>query len=230
MQYGNTHRGLKKVYTSEVLSLISIIGVALVTAIGLASFGGNYNATTRTIDIPADGAGTGTILIIGGVALCAAVLLIVALIMQLVGLNQLKVQNKPFRWAFNLAIISLIVGFVSGLLSSVESMKFVAGLADICSDFFEILITIFVIKGIMELAAVMGEDKMVKKGQHVYNVILALLVISIALNVVAGFIQNSEAMLVVAGVLSIVGSILSIVAVLMYLSYLSRSVKMTANR
>ena len=101
------------------------------------------------------------------------------------------------------------------------------GIFELSSNVINVLIVIFVINGIMTLAANLNDEKLQKKGKSLLVVITVVMVIALVLNIIATFagdnIGNGTA--ITFAVIGIVAAILYIVAYIMYLTLLSGAKK-----
>ena len=216
MKFNNAYEGVKKIFTAEILSLIVSI------------------CTTVTLVLPVIGliaaksdSQAGAIASLGGFAVLAiatVVLAIIAFILKLVGVNKASKDEQAFKIAFYFIFIGIIASVVSGIFSTNTT---VTNIVAVISDVVSLGVTIYIIQGIKNLAEKLGDDNMVKKGDNLFKVILAIYVLIIIAQII-NLIFGGTAALVVSAVVIIAAGILDIVQYILYLSYLSKAKKMLA--
>ena len=208
MTYPKAYAGVKKVYNSEILSLIGTILIgpgAIVMAVG------------------AGAAGAGAALAaVGGICMIVGLVLnIISYIMKLVGLSQAsKDEQKCFKAAFALSIVALIFTIVSGGVSVLGGST-ASTVVQAISTILEILIAVNVISGIMDLADRFHNEVIREKGKNILVIWVVIYVIALILQLV-----NVQALTAILGIVSL---ILMIIVYILYLSYLSKAVKMLQN-
>lgn len=211
MQFPNAAKGIKLIFTAEILALIASIA---------ATVGGGIMAAMGSAN--SQGAET-TAVIIGGVALVAGVLVLIAFIMNLVGLNAARKDDQFFKMAFILTLVGIVIAIAQSIFANNTT---VTSLLDTFTSVCEMFITIYVCKGIMSLAEQLGKKSMVERGSKVIKMVVAVWIISIVAGFIGSIFSNNDNMLAVAGILILVAGIVSIIAYFIYLGYLSRAKKM----
>ena len=230
MRFPNAAKGVKKIFTAEVLALIAAIaalfaGVFLVVAAATAS------ANTDSGDVAALGAfGLMSILGIG-----AAVLVIIGAIMKIVGISQAAADEDSFKTA----IICLIIGIAGSVLSGIfTNSSTVYSIGNLISQLMSLFVTIFIISGIIKLADKLNDGVVSAKGTNLLKlitVIYALVLIANLIVLILGGVPTAEsftdgvsAVEITAAVIYLVAGVLNVVQYFMYLSYLSKAKKMLA--
>lgn len=207
MQFPNAAKGVSRIYTAEILALIASVVVlagAIVALIGA-------------------GAGSGGSLAIGGILVIASsVVMIISFIMNIVGVGNASKDEDSFKRA----MIAIIVGIIASILASAFSAnEVVANIANAVSKVCELLVTLFCIIGIGNLAVKLGNSAVKEKADNLLKLIIAVQVISIIFSIVA-VIFTSKFMTVVAGILALAAAVCSIIVYILYLSLLSKGKKM----
>lgn len=136
--------------------------------------------------------------------------------LNLVGLNQAaKDEQRAFKTAFFFAIIELIASGLSGVLEDQRD------LLDLLIKICTILVFVFTVNGISNLAKAYHNNALVSTG----NKLIILETILMALTVILDHFLKGSA----ADIGDTVAAILNIVIYIIYLGYLSKAKKMLAN-
>ena len=219
MTFPNAFKGVKKIFTSELLGLIggicafitAILALVAVVSIGTESEGGFI----------AGGVGGAVF----GVA--AAVLVLIGYILKLVGMKQAGHDEDRFRQAFWIAICALVLNVVSSIF---RSMNVGGGIADNIVDLFvkvaSIFITVFIISGIQNLADKLGKPEIGDSGHKLLTVIVIVYILSMIVTLIPIFFGSNPATSTISGILGIVAVLLDIIAYIIFLVYLGKAKKM----
>ena len=203
MRFPNAYAGVKKIFSSEILSLISSILLAVVAAVAAAGETGDLSSGKD-----------GTIAIIAVAGLIALVVGLIALIFQLIGLNRASIDEPAFKTAFFFAIAMLIVTIIGGYISTKNENSIVSDLPNLLNIF----VFIFTVSGISNLARRMGREDMASFGIKILILQIILTVLSFVLQV---FKKGP-----IADVLSVIALLLTVIVYVIYLIYLARAKKM----
>lgn len=222
MQFPNAHKGISRIYTAEILMLIGVIPTVLAIFAGIVGIAAQNSP---------DGAGVaiGFAATAGIFAIVGGVLAIIALIMNITGVNLASKDEPTFKNALIWLIVGLVVSFISSALTSSNS-----GLADILKAIGNIcsfLTTYYVITGIGVLADKLGNAEVKALGQKTLKLILYSYVVLIAAMLIAGILTlvgAGQAGATVAMILSLVATVMSIIVFVLYLRLLSKAKKMLA--
>lgn len=214
MRFPNAQKGVSRIYTAEILMLItSVLAiVAGIIMIGAASVQG------------AD-ADSGVMAIAGGslvVVLISGIVMIVAFILNLMGITS-AMKDEP---SFRMAMIFTLVGIGASVLSSaLTSQQTVSNIFSWVSNLAKIIVTLTIIQGICNLAVRFRDSDMIDRGKRLMYILLSVQVLAFIASVIADIFQTSGG-LATAGVIAIISAVIDIVAYFMYLGYLSRAKKM----
>lgn len=216
MLFPNAHNGVKKIYTAEILSLIVAILLAAAAIAGLfaASLAESGKAEAEVAT-----AGGFLLLVLAG-----GILALIAFILNLVGIIS-AMKDEP---TFKNALIFTIIGIAASVLSSSFSKnETVSSFIQILVNFSELFVSLFVVQGIMALAARMNNNDMVERGNKVRWWLVITFAIPSLIKLVSAVLvlKNMET---VAGVLSLIAAVLTLIAYFIYLSYLAKAKKMLA--
>ena len=220
MTYPNAYSGVKKVFTAQILILVGAI-LAFIVAVA-----GAMATTDGTPSEVAGGAAMGAAIGAGALASVTAILMFIAFIINLVGLHQAGKDEHYFRTAFNLTIAGIAVAVIHAAVSETAASG-----VQIVSDLLRILVMIYVIYGIIEIAKAIGDEKLQKKGRTLLTFITVLMIISIVIRLVADIAGDhmADPALVAMGAIGIVSALIVVISYILYLSLLSRAVKVFKN-
>ena len=216
MKFPNAANGVKKLFTAQVLSLIA----AIATIIGLALLIITAASAEANVEGGAIAAGLGTIVLMGA----ASVLILIAAIMSLVGLIQSAKDEGAFKTALILIISSLIAAVVGGIFYQNATVQ---SICQIVQNLMSIFVTVFVIKGITNIAAKIGNDEVAQQGKSLLTIIVVFYALSLIANILVLVFGGMFAS-VLGGVLAVVALVLNIIAYIVYLSLLSKGKNMLA--
>ena len=210
MKYPNAHAGVKKLFTAEVLSLIGVI------ALLIAAFAALF--TVGAAEAEAVGVGLASLGVAAVLGLAGGVLAIIALILQIVGLNAGGKDEPQFKTALSFAVAGIVVQALASFVPAEIVQKF----ADTFVPLAQVLLIYYVIAAIRSLAEKLDDSELVRKARSVIIVVFVTFGVQILAKVFSKFVLTGK----VAGVIEIVGLVLEIVQFIVYLSYLSKAKKM----
>ena len=216
MKFQNAATGVKRIFTAEILKLVAAIVtiIALImTVITVAA--ANANSQGGTI-----AAGVGTVVLIAA----ASILALIGGIMALVGIINASKDEGAFKTALILLIISLIAAVVGGIFSGNSTLY---SICQIVQNLMSIFVTVFVIKGITNLAVKIGNDEVAQQGKRLLTIIVVFYALSLIANILVLVFGGMFAS-VLGGVIAIVALVLNIIAYIVYLSLLSKGKNMLA--
>ena len=216
--YPNAYNGIKKIYTAEILSVITSV-IAIIASISLIVGLNGADKGDITDGIAAAFVGGGALLII------SAIIAIVAFILNVVGISKASTDEPIFKKAMMWLIISIVGSIVSGFFQEGSALQLIFNLVYQVGN---ILVTLFVIDGITSLGSKLGKTSLVNKGKSLKSMILVFYVISLILTIIEGFLTNNDTTVVIGGVHGIIALIVLIIAFFMYLSLLSKAKKALA--
>lgn len=217
MEFSNALNGIKKLRTAEILSLI----VALLGAVG----GGLVLGAVKSASSVENAVNAGGSAIIGGglIAVIAGILAIVAFILQLVGLNAAGKDETRFRQGFIIAIVGIVVSLLQTVFAK---NALLSGVFEVISSVISPVITYLCIDGIINIAKKLGNDEMAERGTKLFKIIIAIYAIVIVIKLLETIFSSGVVVKAISGVFAIIAGVLSIVALVTYLKYLGRAVKM----
>lgn len=222
MRFPNAAKGVKKLFTAEILNLIGtlcgIIGLGII-AVGIAAAGVN-GQTDAGMAALVGGAAGGMIFVIAYV-----VLVTIAFILHLVGIINARHDEESFKSALICLILNLVAMVCSGIFTSINTT--VASLFYTFGNLMNLFVTLFIISGIIKLADQLNRGDVSAKGSNILKIIVVIAALGLVISIVSSFIMSTAAM-VTAMILMAVALILSVVQYIMFLTFLAKAKKMLA--
>ena len=198
MQFPNAQEGVQKIYKAEILMLIGAVAALLGVIFGAI--------------------GGGALILTAIFVIAAAVLAIIAFIMNISGVNRAAKDEQ----AFKSALYALLIGIVaSAVVGGFSSNGVVSGLANTVSTICEFLVSYYVCTGIINLAAILKDDAVGEKGKKTRSLLMIVWICSAVLKALSAILSAGF-----GTVLGIFAGILSIVAYIMYLGLLKNAAVM----
>lgn len=218
MKYPNAAKGFKRIFTAEILKLISyvcLIGAVLIFVIALASSGVDDLSESDLMSVFGSA--------IGGVVLLLAfaILYFLWFIFNLIGYISARHDDENFKTALFFLIVSIVCSVASLVILSNGFASILYSLGTLS----ETLATIFVIAGGMKLANQLDRGDISKKGKTVLVLIIVVEVITFVITFITTFLRGI-ATSYISSVLMLVTFLLGIIKYIMYLSFLSKAKKM----
>ena len=211
MRFPNALEGVKKIYKAEIIGLIGVI-IGFVAAI--LALGGAVTASAG------EGGGIGAVAIGGILLIAMAVLLIIAFIMNIIGLNKAKIDEENFKHALTMVIVGIVASVVLGATKEGTLLNSVGdNLSKICSLF----VNYYVCTALISLAEKLGDAAVAQKAAKVRSLLMGVWLVSVVLNVLSDILQKNATLAIIAGVIALVAIIVEIVAYILYLGLLKRS-------
>lgn len=210
MKFPNAFAGVKKLYTSEILAIITLV-FALITAIaGFFTIGVVDAGVTEAVDASLAATGVFTIL--------TAILSLICFILNLVGLGQAGKDEPIFKFALYVSLIGIVVSVAAGFLPEGA----VKELLSVITEIVLLLVPLLSISGIMNLSKQYMNADMENRGNTLIKLITASIIVSGVADIIYRFFANG------AIVLGIAAIVIDLIASLIYLGYLKRARKMLA--
>lgn len=220
MRFPNGFKGVSKVFTAEILGLIANVLVAVIAGVGVASLAAMASEDTMESGF----AGLGVSLIL---TIVVSILLIIALILRLVGLSQAGKDETAFRTAFIMSIFVLVLVIVNAILSATVGQNSIMDeVVDVVQRIFNIIVIFLVISGVQNFAVRLGNEKMLNRGSSVAWLIALPYILAAIANILVLIFKNNEAMANFAAIMALVAGVLSIIGSIVYVVYLGQAKKM----
>ena len=206
MKFPNAFSGVKKLFLAELFNIISatIMFVSAVFALFV------------TDDASPDNHAAGFFALIA-LSFVSVVFGIVAFVLQIVGANQARRDERMFKKAIYFVIICVIctlaMAFGSGMFNKIS-----AGIDEVST----LLIHVYVIMGIFGIADQLENTAMQSRGKLTLLLITAAFAVAFVLQLVGAFMPE------IAEPLSIVSAVIEFVSYIILLIYLGAAKKMFA--
>lgn len=214
MKFPNAAKGISKIFTSEILALIAAIATGVATILAAVMYASAK--TNSTAGAAASGIG---MLVLG---LGASVLLVIALILQIVGVVQTSRDEDSFKMIIYLTIFTLIVAVVAAIFSRVAFLNNIANAVSAIGGF---VTTLLIILGIGNLGVQVGNDEVIDKCSSQFKLILGIGIVALLARFFCIFLPTVPAQGIVIA-LAVVALVLSVIQYILYLSLLSKAKKM----
>ncbi|MBE6997134.1 MAG: hypothetical protein E7427_03080 [Ruminococcaceae bacterium] len=214
--FPNAYNGVKKIYTAELLSLIGTICLLIAAILVLVGI-----AASTVSD------GTAVAGVVGGgfLGIAASVLMFISFIMNLVGLSNAAKDETAFKNALIVSVVGIVASVAMG---AIPSGSLVADLCETVTQICQLLVTLLVCNGIINLAQRMGEPAMAEKGNTARKMLMAMWIVAIVVDIVSTLIDRGGTPSTISSILSIVALVVSIVSYIFYLRLLSSARTMLA--
>ena len=215
MRYPNAAKGIKKIYLAEILGILALM-LAIVMAIMVAGSHVDTSISGEEAAQALQAANVGTPFIILGVAMM--LLMLVSYFMNLSGIINASKDDEGFKRALWALLASIAFGVVAAILENSNAK--VASWLKVPSTLFELVVTIYVLEGIGNLARNLGKNDIADLSKQCRTWMMCALVLSAAAEVFVS-LQAAESTLKTTS--GIAASLLGIVAYVVYLRVLNKA-------
>ena len=215
MRFPHAYKGVTKLFIAEVITIIA-------TLVGLTS------AIVAVINID----NTAVAATLSALAIVSGVALIVAFVLELIGLLQGKADEDRFRSAFFAIIFAIIFSVAATIIGSLNLGNGGAIAANVLSTLATIIsvfVSVLILLGLSNLADRLGNQPMVEKGHRLINWVIILFIVSTLLGLFPNFFYSLATEQVWAVIFSVFAIVALVIEVLVYINiviYLYRSMKM----
>ena len=226
MKYPNAANGAKKLFLAEVLALIGAIcaGISLLTGLLAVESAENIVAKgvtdTNSIGVVA---GEASFVIF---ALGAGVLMIIAFIINIIGLNKAskdEENSNSFKTAMFLIIISVALTAVGSALSSSNPTLY--KWLSVGSSTASTISSYFVLDGIAAIAKQIGDTKLADNATKMIWAVLCLFILGTVLEGVPNLMGGGSLGQGLGIALSVVGLVITLIAYVLYIKILANAKK-----
>ena len=220
MRFPNAAKGVKRIFTAQILQLIGticmVIGCIILIAGGVTAVL-SKGSEAGMIAALSQAAGASIFLI------AYSILAMIAFIMQLVGIINAKNDEESFKSALICTIIGIIAPIVGGLF---YKLPVVMGLCFSIGNLMGLFVTIFIITGIIKLADQLNRGDVSTKGSNLLKIIIVIAGLSLILSIISSFMLTNTAILVTAVILIVISLVLSVIQYIMFLTLLAKGKNM----
>ena len=217
MQFPNAYKGIRRIFTAEILTMISGIILLLVLTVGSGVLDEFTAGDMTTV--------SGPVLAVASISGLASIFALVAFFMNIAGISDASKDEESFRRA----LIWLVIGIGASLVGSLE---IIASFAGIISSLCEYMINYNVVTGIIHLAERMEDEHVSALGQKtirllgiVYAIVIIIQMVMIVMTVNANSAAQNASVAVAVAV-SVIAGIISMIAYVIYLRVLAGAKKM----
>ena len=221
MQFPNAFKGIKRIFTSEILMLISQL--IFVPIIIFPVIGVNGEELTKNLEQNSPG----YLLAFLGLLLAGLIISLVSYIIQITGIVK-AAKDEP---AFKISLTGVIVGMTARIISYLPIVNYNNMISAICSTvtyIASLVVTFFIIQGIRNIAIKFENDEIEINGVTIFKLYFIIVLINASTHFVSKAF-NDDIGSTVTIVLSIAGGILTIAQYVLYISYLVKAKKMLIN-
>ena len=204
--FPNAAKGIKYVYYSILLMIITL-GLSIFTLLF-----GFFNFED----------GNPLLLLVGFFVIAVAILAIVALVLELVGVFFAGKDNQTFMKAFYCIIANLVISIVSSIIGA----RVFSAIASVANTILNLAFIYFTILGIIELANQLGNSQMADEGQKTTKYYFILFAVSAIFDIVASIFEGIENLYFVSNIFGILSAIAGIIAFVLFFMYIKKAVTM----
>lgn len=214
MKFPNAKKGVKNIFTGQMLMLISVI-LTTISSIAMIVVNNLQDSASETV---MSASAIGLLLF----SLVGAVLTVIALVFNIIGVFRSSKDESVFKGVIFLMIFSLAVVIVSAVFAN---SQVISRLADLVNDISGTITTVLIVIGFNKIAEKLGDEVVFRKGQNLLRVIIWIVLLSVIMKAVAVFAPNAV-MVVLEIVMLVVTGLLEVLQTFLYLFYLSKTKKM----
>ena len=221
MRFPNAAKGVKNIFTAQILQLIgnicAVIGSIILISSGVTAVLTN-GSDAGLIAALSQAAGASIFIV------AYSILGLIAFIMLIVGIVNAKKDEESFKSALICLIIGIVVPIIGVLFSRVS--RVVSSLCMSVGNLMGLFVTIFIISGIIKLADQLNRGDVSTKGSNILKMIIVIAGISLILGIVSSFMMANAAIMVTAMILIVISLVLSVIQYIMFLTLLAQAKKM----
>ena len=215
MKYPNAAKGIRKIYIAEILSILAAV-LAIVLVVMAAANHIDVNASGEEATQALQSSNLSTPFVIWGIVMMLFIL--VAYFLNLIGIANASKDESAFKSALWVFLASIAFGVVAGILESSNAR--VANWLKIPSTLLELAVTIFVLKGIGNLAVNLGKKEIADMSAKCRTWLISALILSAAAEVFVALGSTGSTLNTVSGVAA---GLLQIFAYVVYLQVLNKA-------
>ena len=220
MKFPHAAKGVSKIFTAEILSLI------------LGVIGGIVSIICIVMNVPANKSFAqsnsdtiGIVLLSMGLVVC--VLFLISLILNIIGYLQAAMDEEGFRRAVYCTIFSFLfsMGYYV-LINQVGFLGWLGTVMNVIAQILSMLVTIYMIGGLINLSAKCNRVDMVERGSTILKYLIVLYIVSYIIAFIVRFFRETAFSTTVVTFLTAFATVLSVVLYFYQLYYLGKAKKM----
>ena len=212
MRYPNAAKGIKKIYLAEILGILALV-LAIVMAIMVAGSHVDTSISGEEAAQALQAANVGTPFVILGIAMM--LIMLASYVLNLIGVVNASKDDEGFKRALWALLASIAFGVVAAILENSNAK--VASWLKVPSTLFELVVAIYVLEGIGNLARNLGKNDIADLSKQCRTWMMCALVLSAAAEVFVA-VQAAESTLKTTS-----GIAASLVAYVVYLRVLNKA-------
>lgn len=214
--YQNASIGMRHLFTSEILQIISAIFLFITAVLGIT--GGVGKAFVS----PEESVFSGLLIAALIFGLLWTILMLVSFILKIVGLAKAGKDHIYFKYAFGLVFVGMLLTIGTAVFGT---NPVVSGILGTIAEIVDVVIMILVVYGCIVLLNEKGNLEMVMSGYSVVNLMVLVNMISVISRILpVFFVSNNTLDIVFYGFYGL----LSIISGIMYIVFLKRASKALA--
>lgn len=149
--FKNARDGIGKIYISELMMLIASVITLIGTVVGMTTV---QTSTTEASETD--------LAVLGVFVLVFAIVALIAFILNIVGLAKARKDEENFNKAFMLTFVGLAASIISSFFSNNKNLS---DSFNVVIDLIWLLVTIFIIIGVVSLAKQTNHSAVAQKGE-----------------------------------------------------------------
>lgn len=209
MKFINAYEGLKKIFVSQVISVISLLFVLITNIIILVAFEDfmSYELSLFCMSC---------IIVL---SIIAGVIGIAGIVFEILGLNQARKDERYFKKALFFLFIDIAAVLVTVLTGRGMFNNIFSGISETAT----LLVNVYIIMGVFDLADQMDQKEVESRGKITLVSMVVVFVLSVIVRFFGIFVDDGD---ILYSIISVICLALEIVVFLIFLTYLSKAKKM----
>ena len=218
MRYPNAAKGIRKIWIAEILGIVAaVLAIVLVFMVAANNIDTSISGEEAVQAFEAAKI-TGPVVALG---ICMSLIMVVSYILNLIGISNAAKDEEGFKRALWVLLASMAFGIVAAILQN--SNPRVSNWLEVPSTLFELVVTIYVLEGIGNLARNLGKNDIVDLSKQCKTWLLCALVLSAAAQAFVALGTEGSVLNTTSGVAA---ALLQIVAYVVYLRVLNKARQM----
>lgn len=210
--FKNARDGIGKIYISELMMLIASVITLIGTVVGMATV---QTSTTEASETD--------LAVLGVFVLVFAIVALIAFILNIVGLAKARKDEENFNKAFMLTFVGLAASIVSSFFSNNKNLS---DSFNVVIDLIWLLVTIFIIIGVVSLAKQTNHSAVAQKGENLLKVIIGVEILALVIKAVGVICAIAKTGQTVTVILSMIAGAVTVVYHIIYITLLGNAKKM----
>ena len=205
MRFPNGHKGVKKLFASEILNIAATL-LFFATAV-ISIINSKKSSDDRYL--------TAVFVLL----LFAGIVAIVSFLLQIIGINQARRDGRYF----GTALIFLFAGIPADIVASVTEGTF-RNIFSSINEVLTLLVTVYIILGIYDLAEKLENKNLMLHGKVVLFLSASVFAAAVLFRTVPVFVPRTESLF------NLIVAVMEFIGYLVFLIYLGRARKMLSGK